>query len=245
MPRRSLARLFLLAALVVLASLAVYRLGWFDYERLARLAAAIRAGRHASGAAPAFVLVFAAATALGVPGTPPTLAGGAIFGAALGTLLNWLGALLGAAGGYWLARALGARSLRRYLCRNPALRQLSDDERGFTALLRLRLIPVVPLGVLNFAAGLAHMDFGSYMAATAIGLLPGTAVYTYFADALLSRVAGAEHAALWRVAVASGLLILLSFVPALARGREGTNRRRWLHGLHESIAGLRGRAAHR
>lgn len=221
MTSRSAARITALAALSIAAGVLAYRLGWFDYDRIAAFAATIRHGRDLGGAAPAFIAIYALATGAGLPGTPPTLAGGAMFGAALGSLLSWLGALGGAAIGYWLARWLGVRSLRRFLRRHGPLRQLADHERSFAAMLRLRLIPVVPLGVLNFGAGLARMSFVSYMGATAIGLIPGTVIYSYLADELLSHVAGAANAALWRLGVASTLLIALSFLPAALRRRAG------------------------
>ncbi|MFL5575294.1 MAG: TVP38/TMEM64 family protein [Gemmatimonadaceae bacterium] len=219
MRSRAAARTTTLAALIVAAGALAFRLGLFDYDRLAAFAATIRHSRDVAGVAPAFVAAYALATGAGLPATPPTLAGGAMFGAALGTLLSWLGALGGAAIGYWLARGLGAPSVQRYLCRHAQLRRLADQERGFWAMLRLRLIPVIPLGMLSFGAGLARLPFGPYMAATAIGLLPGTAIYSYFADQLLSHVASAEHAAWWRLSVACVLLLILSFLPALLRKR--------------------------
>ena len=56
-----------------------------------------------------------------------------------------------------------------------------------------------------------------YTCATALGIVPGTLVYTYFADAMLQGSRDATRGAFLRVAVAGGLLVLLSFAPALAR----------------------------
>jgi uncharacterized membrane protein YdjX (TVP38/TMEM64 family) len=83
--------------------------------------------------------------------------------------------------------------------------------------LRLRLLPLVPFNVLSFAAGLAGVPFRPYLAATALGILPGTIVYTYFADSLLAGVEGASRQAFARVAAAGALLLAVSFGPALVR----------------------------
>ena len=94
------------------------------------------------------------------------------------------------------------------------------NAHGFLTLLRLRLIPIVPFNAINVGAGVSGVGLRPYVAATALGILPGTAVYTYFADALLSGASGsgpARHRAFIRVLIAGVLVIALSFVPSLAR----------------------------
>src|SRR6058998_2599470 len=88
---------------------------------------------------------------------------------------------------------------------------------GFAWLLRLRLIPIVPFNLLNFASGLTALPWRTYAAATAIGVIPATLVYTFFADALLSGSREAGHRVFVRVLIAGALLVLLSFVPTIAR----------------------------
>ena len=191
--------------------------GLFRYRDLATLAEAVRGARDMPAAAPLFVLIYVAATTVGLPGSVLTLAGGAIFGVAGGTLLNWLGATIGATSAYLLARALGEDAVRGLLGKHAAALDKLSGARGFLTLLRLRLIPIVPFNALNFGAGLAGVKGRPYISATALGILPGTAIYTYFADALLSGAEGAQEEAFVRVAIAGGLLVLLSFVPAVAR----------------------------
>jgi uncharacterized membrane protein YdjX (TVP38/TMEM64 family) len=182
-----------------------------------------RALREQPYAIPLFVVAYAIAGTLGVPASILTLTGGVLFGFELGTLLNWMGATAGAIGGYWLARSLGREAVERIGGRKIYALERLADAHAFTAILRLRLIPIVPFSAVNFASGLVGLDFASYMAGTMIGDLPVTAAYTYFADALLSGVAGARRAALFHASVAGGLLILLSFLPGLIR-RARQNR---------------------
>ncbi len=199
------------------AALFAWRMGLFQYRDPARLAAELRAAREHAAAAPLFVLVYAAATALALPGSALTLAGGAVFGFALGALLNWLGATLGATAAYALARWLGRDAAHGLLGRRGASLDRLASEHGFLALLRLRLIPVVPFNALNFAAGFAGVRVRDYVLATALGILPGTLVYTYFASALVAGASGARRHALLNLLLAGALLVLLSFLPAIAR----------------------------
>ena len=213
------------AALKLLALAAILGGAWFivqttparDYftrEGVGRVAETLR---HAWWAPAAFVAVYVVACALDFSGAVLTLAGGAIFGFWWGSLLNTIGANLGATVAFWVARGLGHDSVRALLGDRMAGFDRFAQEAGFTWLLRLRLIPFVPFNLLNFAAGLTAMPWRRYAAATAIGILPATLVYSFFATALLAESQEASRAALVRVLIAGGLLILLSFVPAVGR----------------------------
>lgn len=210
-------RLVLLIALLCGAALGAWRLGLFELRDPQRLASAVRRVREVPFVGPLFVAAYGAVASFGLPATPLTLAGGAIFGTALGVALNWFGATLGSAGAYGLARLLGRDALRRLLGRWGDRLDVLGERGSFSTVLRLRLIPLVPFNVLSFAAGLAGVPFWSYLLATAVGILPGTVVYTYFADSLLAGVEGASRRAFVRVAVAGLALVAVSFAPALLR----------------------------
>ena len=167
-----------------------------------------------------FVAVYATATMLAVPGTILTLVGGAVFGFFWGTVYNAVAANIGANGAFGVARGLGRDAVRRLAGDDSkALARLDSavTRHGFQGLLTLRLIPLVPFNVLNFGSGLLPMKWSTYAVATAIGILPGTAIYTFFAEALLQGTQGASQAALTRLFVAGGLLVLLSFLPAILK----------------------------
>jgi uncharacterized membrane protein YdjX (TVP38/TMEM64 family) len=205
--------------IVVLVALwSVARLLGFDaYISPERIGTTIRDAREVPFAAAIFVVVYIVVATIGLPGLPLTLAGGAIFGVAAGIALTWLGATLGATGAFLLARLLGGDALRRLLGDRAGTLDRMLGDGAFLTMLRLRLIPVVPFNALNFGAGLAGVRLTHYVAATAIGILPGTSVYTYFADALLAGTDGVRQTAFIRVAIAGALLLALSYLPALAK----------------------------
>ena len=167
-----------------------------------------------------FVAIYATATAIAVPGTILTLAGGGIFGFFWGTVLNLTAANIGANAAFLIARALGRDGVRHLVgSDSTALEKLDGVVRrhGFQGLLTLRLIPLVPFNALNFGSGLMPLRWRTYALATLVGIVPGTVVYTFFADALLQGSQEASRGALVRVLIAGGLLVLLSFLPALLR----------------------------
>ena len=214
---RAASGLLILALLLGASWLAARYFGLFEYAEPDRLRGLIEHARSSRWAAPLFVITYIAITTLGLPATPITLAGGALFGVVEGAGLNWLGATLGATGAFFVARALGRDAVRRLLGRRSAVLDRLTGAGTFTSLVRLRLIPVVPFNGLNFGAGLAGVQPGAFVASTAFGIIPGTVIYTYFADALLNGVAGAREEAFVQIAIAGTLLIALSFVPRIAR----------------------------
>lgn len=169
-----------------------------------------------------FVPLYAAATALGLPGTIPTLAGGAIFGVARGMLYNTLGANLGALAAFLLARHLGRDFVARMLKGKAAALDDKIGEHGFGTMLYLRLIPLVPFNALNFGAGLSRISLRDYVLGSLIGMLPGTLVYTYFADALIRGTGEARREAFLHFLVAAGLLIGFTLLAAWIRRRRAT-----------------------
>ncbi len=210
-----LIRLVALAA-ILLGAFAVVRLTPLgDYFTREGALAGIEALRGSSWAPLVFIAVYSTATALAVPGTVLTLAGGALFGTALGTLFNWIGANIGANIAYWMSRKLGRDGVQRLLGHRAAGLDRVTRDHGFKGLLTLRLIPLVPFNALNFGSGLTGISGRSYALATAVGILPGTAVYTFFADSLLQGSQEASREAWIRVLVAGLLLVALSLLPTM------------------------------
>jgi uncharacterized membrane protein YdjX (TVP38/TMEM64 family) len=164
-----------------------------------------------------FIAVYAAATAVALPGSVLTLAGGALFGVVQGTIYNTVAANLGANLAFLVARRLGRDGVRTLAGDRLDALDRATRTHGFRGLLVLRLVPVVPFNALNFGAGLTAIQWSSYALATVVGIFPGTLIYTMFADALLAGSTRASREALVRVIVSALLLVGLSLLPAVAR----------------------------
>lgn len=218
--RAALIRIGGLLLILIATSLIGYRLGWFDYHHTLEHVQRIRRTHSFWIFATGFVLAYGIGTSIGAPGMPFTVAAGALFGTLLGTLLSWVGALLGAISGYLIARTIGHDVVLRWLTRYKKIDLAVAESRDFGGMLRLRLIPVLPLGTVNFVGGLAKAPFASYMAATALGVIPTTVIFNYFADSLLEGVGSGQREAWISLIIASVLLILLSFTPKLFRKND-------------------------
>jgi uncharacterized membrane protein YdjX (TVP38/TMEM64 family) len=217
-------RLGILASLLIGAGVAWWRFGPTDLESLRAFARRARSMRDSAWAPPSFLLLYVGASAFGLPITPLTLAAGVIFGAALGATLSWAGAVVGAAGGYFLARRLGAGPVRALAGRRAQKLEDLSERTDFLTLLRLQLIPVIPLGALNLACGVARVPFWQYAASAAVGVIPGSVIYAYFADQVIAGAAGADSRSRTQVIAASALLIGLTFVPTAVGRLRGSRR---------------------
>ena len=212
---RPVAAILAIASIVLLA----WRLGLFQLGDRQRLAEAIARVRGLSAAKAIFVGAYAIATAIGVPASPFTLAGGVLFGAWWGLALNWSGAMLGASLGYALASGLGGSLFRGPATGRRAQLAALGGAGGAWLLFRLRAIPVVPFALLNVASALVKMSWRRYLVATAAGIVPVTVVYTLFAASAAAGAAGGGHRALVAALATGAAVVALSFVPRLLGAR--------------------------
>lgn len=162
-----------------------------------------------------FILIYGIGCVVAIPGSLLTLCGGAIFGAAWGTVYNVLASNLGATLAFLTARYLGRDFVARFMKGRIESFDEKVAEHGFRFIFTLRLIPIIPFNGLNLGSGLSRIKYRHYLTGSAIGMLPATFIYTYFADALLGGVTGSGKKALTNLIIASALLILISFVPTL------------------------------
>lgn len=207
-----------LFALVILSGLLLARLtplgALLTQEGIGRAIAELRGSVWAPVL---FISLYAGATAMAIPGTILTLAGGALFGFFWGTVFNTIAANIGANMAFVVARFLGREGVARLGGRRLERLGEATREHGFQGLFLLRLVPLVPFNALNFGSGLTALRWRTYALATVIGIFPGTVVYTMFADALLQGSREASREALIRVLVSGALLVFLSFLPKIMK----------------------------
>jgi len=169
-------------AVVILVALA-WAFGLHRYLTLEALAAQREALAGLVAARPVasalmYVAAYIAVVAFSLPGgAVMTLSGGLLFGAFIGACLAVLGATIGAAVLFLLARSAFAPLVagRAEGLLGPLRAGLARD--GFFYLLSLRLVPVFPFWLLNLAPALLGMRFAPYLAATFLGIIPGTLVF--------------------------------------------------------------------
>lgn len=161
-----------------------------------------------------FMLVYALATVLFLPGSVMTLAGGALFGPLLGTFYNLTGATLGAALAFLVSRYLASDWVEKRA--GGRLKQLIGgvEAEGWRFVAFVRLVPLFPFNLLNYALGLTRIRFTHYLLATYICMLPGAFAYTYLGYAGREALAGGEGL-IQKGLLALALLAVIAFLPRL------------------------------
>lgn len=196
--RRLLLRLVPLA--ILLAAMATYYVSGLyrevSLEAIIRHRAAIDefVSDRRMAALTIFVAAYVGLVALSVPGSiVANLVSGVLFGALVGGMVTIFSATLGASLVFVIARnAFGNHSARRAV---PYVANFAEGfrENSFSYILFLRLALAFPFGLVNLVAAFCDVRLGVFMAATAIGILPGSFCIA-FVGAGLDSVLSAQHA---------------------------------------------------
>jgi uncharacterized membrane protein YdjX (TVP38/TMEM64 family) len=183
-------RRFLPLAIMLLAIVAAFALGLDDYLSLdqlerhrARLLDVVE--RHPLSAPLAYMLIYATAVALSIPGGAIlTMAGGFLFGVVAGTCYVVIAATVGATIVFLIARTALGDALRRRA--GPGMRRMEAGfrENALNYLLFLRLIPVFPFWLVNLVPAFLGVPLTTYVAATLVGIIPGSLVFASVGNGL-------------------------------------------------------------
>lgn len=166
-----------------------------------------------AAALPAFIALYVGSSLLPVgPSAILTVVGGALLGFGVALVSVLAAATIGAAIAFSLGRVLGRDVVSGIS--NERVRELDAKVRdnGFAAVLVARLIPLIPFTTANYAFGLTAVTWRAYVSATAIGIVPGTALYV--AVGAYGATPGS-----WPFVLAVAGLVLLSLV-GLVRSRR-------------------------
>lgn len=157
-----------------------------------------------------FVALYLVVAITPIPVSVLSLAGGVLFGIAVGTTLSALGAVLGCWAAYWLARALGEQTVLRLLGAHTAKLRSRLEGAGFQAVFMLRLMPGIPYWPLNYGSGIFGVPQRDYIVASAIATIPGqlslVSIGAFVAEPSIVR--GTVVGAAWIMVIAGTLWAL-------------------------------------
>jgi uncharacterized membrane protein YdjX (TVP38/TMEM64 family) len=120
-----------------------------------------------------YILVYAIATIFILPSTPLNLSGGAIFGSVWGTVWTSIAAVLAAVLSFGFSRTIGRKVVEQKLAGKWQSLDREMEQGGFFYMFAIRLLPLIPYGMVNFAAGLTSIKFRDYFFGTLLGTVPG------------------------------------------------------------------------
>ena len=118
------------------------------------------------------------------PSEVVAIASGMMFGLALGVVVTWSGAMLGAVLSFAIARVIG-RPAMRYIVPKRYSNAMQAWEPRVTTLLLMRLIPVISFNLINYGAGLARVAWWPFLWTTGLGILPLTVISVAFGSHIL------------------------------------------------------------
>lgn len=225
MPRHLLVRFLILVAIVITGFLVMRFTPLADHLTVEKISGLFDQLREIWWAPLALIAAYVVLCPLGVPASPLMITGGIVFGTVLGSAYNLLGTFLGGSATYFLGRALG-RDFVLHLAGNRLKRvERVIARRGFWGMVGVRFMPL-PYPLVNYCAALAGIRPALFLTTTAIGLVPGIILFTYFA-ATLSQLAEKDRGSVYlQFAAASLLLLLLTVIPQVLAGRKRRARHR-------------------
>ena len=163
-----------------------------------------------------FIIVYAAAVCMFVPGSVVTALGAALFGPYWGFLYVYAGAMIGSSVAFWIGRTLGREFAASLI--GDRLKKYDEgvERNGFATVLYLRLI-YFPFTPMNFGMGLTRVRFGDYFWGTALGILVGTFILTFFVGTIKEIWVGGDWGQLisFKVFFSVGLFVFSLFIPKI------------------------------
>lgn len=169
-----------------------------------------------------FIGLYILGTVLFFPGSLLTLVGGALFGPWLGTLYNLTGATLGATLAFIVSRYLGSEWVQQKA--SGILQKLLEgvETEGWRFIAFVRLVPLFPFNLLNYALGLTRIKLLPYMLTTWICMIPGGFAYTWLGHAGSEAASGSENT-MQNILIAIALLAIVIYIPHVLKKLKNTN----------------------
>ena len=211
-PNAGTLRMVLLVAISALSLALLYHFSAIEFLRSGGASELLRS--LGPKAPIAYVLLMGILMTLWVPGTLIVLVGTAVFSPNEALLLNYIGSLTAALFGFGTARLIGGDACQQLLARRaPKLlrfqRKLATE--GFLTIFYLRLIPT-PFNAISYLAGLSPVSATTYLAATAVAILPGSFAFTTIVGAGLEVLKAHSLEPLFALRPIMGLIVFAAAV---------------------------------
>ena len=175
-----------------------------------------------------YVAVLVAGALLFVPGSILGLGAGYLFGLGGGMAVAWVGEIAAAAIGFVIARYFARRTVEKLAASSPTFGAIDEavGRNGWKVVGLLRLAAIVPFSLSNYLLGLSGVGFGSYIAVTAVGTLPGALFYVYLGAAGKQLSEPDPHSPVHWAVLAVGLVASAATTVILTRIAKRELRRR-------------------
>jgi len=209
-------------AVIAAVIIAAYLLGWT--ERL-RDIPAMQAWFQSLGIIgyAVFILLYIIAAVCMLPAAPFTIIAGITFGSVPGAILSLIGATIGAAAAFTIARYIARDAIVNKFKDNAVFAKIEDGVRqnGVSFLILTRLVPIFPYNLQNYAYGVTPVNFFTFTGISLITMAPGAFIYAYMAGEIAAN--GFSLKLMIQFAAAGVILFLVSLVPKYIARKKGIN----------------------
>lgn len=168
-----------------------------------------------------YLAVYVLAAVFMFPASSVTIAAGIVFGPVLGAALSLIGATLGAAAAFIIARYVARDTILQKFGRNALFIKIENGfkENGTSFLILTRLVPIFPYNIQNYAYGITPLRFTTFVLVSLITMLPGAAIYAFMAGEI--AVNGVSTQLMVQLAASGVILFGVSLIPKyIARKRN-------------------------
>ncbi len=175
-----------------------------------------------------YIAAYVVCCVLLIPAFALTVAAGAIFGVAKGTLVVLIGATAGATAAFLLGRTVFRRYVGAKIASNEKMAAVDRAiaHEGTKIMLLMRISGFPPFTWINYALGLTGVTLGSYVWTTAVGIIPGTIAFAYAGAAGAAALSGKGNR-IALIVTAVGAVLVISYLAKIAADavrRAGSDR---------------------
>lgn len=211
-------KLIVVASIILIAVAVIFFSPLREYVDPKRAATWLKSVGNIWWAPAVFILFYCIFNVLLVPATILSLTAGAVWGWWKGGLWVLVASTIASAIPFFLARSTGSAWIETLVRKRASGLYEKLHHEGFITLLLLRLVPIAPYNILNYAAGLAGIRTRHYLIATFIGTIPGIFIFTYLADSISAGVISPGQAFV-RILIAGVFLAALALISRFLAGK--------------------------
>jgi uncharacterized membrane protein YdjX (TVP38/TMEM64 family) len=187
---------------IAVTALAVYLLGGIDTAQLQ-----MWLNKVGIWAPIIYIVLYTVATLLILPSTALNLTSGAIFGVWLGTLWTSIAAIIAAIVAFAFTRTVGREIVAKNLAGRWSAIDVEMSQGGLFYVFAIRLLPLIPYGLVNFAAGLTSISFRDYFWGTILGTVPGVLPFVMLGSSGLQALKTGDYLPLMGALGLTGSLV--------------------------------------
>jgi len=197
-----IAIVLLILVCITATSLTVYLIGEIDPGQF-------QAGLVAAGdwAPVIYMVLYIVATVLVLPSTVLNLAGGAIFGPWLGTAWTSISAIIAALVAFTFTRTVGRKTVAKRLAGRWQAMDAEVRRGGLFYMFAIRLMPIMPYGLVNLVAGLTSISFQDYILGTVLGTVPSVLPFVLLGSSGLKAIDSGDMLPLAGALALTGILM--------------------------------------